>query len=100
MRDIGVTGVQTCALPIFRDPFVTRRTARLSRHAEVSHLTDPANPTGYFHRCASAGERAGVTRTCPEIGRASCRERSVDLGGRRIIKKKKHHKRPYGLESR
>src|SRR3989449_11640013 len=25
----------------------------------------------------------------PEIGRASCRERSVDLGGRRIIKKKK-----------
>src|SRR3990167_6607354 len=24
-----------------------------------------------------------------EIGRASCRERSVDLGGRRIIKKKK-----------
>src|SRR5215204_4947362 len=25
-----------------------------------------------------------------EIGRASCRERGVDLGGRRIIKKKKH----------
>src|SRR5256885_16386678 len=25
-----------------------------------------------------------------EIGRASCRERSVDLGGRRIIKKKKN----------
>jgi len=24
-----------------------------------------------------------------KIGRASCRERSVDLGGRRIIKKKK-----------
>ena len=24
-----------------------------------------------------------------EIGRASCREKSVDLGGRRIIKKKK-----------
>src|SRR5256885_7883880 len=28
-------------------------------------------------------------RTGEEIGRASCRERSVDLGGRRIIKKKK-----------
>src|SRR2546430_15701843 len=25
----------------------------------------------------------------PQIGRASCRERGVDLGGRRIIKKKK-----------
>src|SRR5256885_6468756 len=28
-----------------------------------------------------------------EIGRASCRERSVDLGGRRIIKKKKKKKK-------
>src|SRR5438034_2188941 len=26
----------------------------------------------------------------PQIGRASCRERSVDLGGGRIIKKKKN----------
>src|SRR5438876_7533298 len=41
-------------------------------------------------------------RACPgsdgwpyrsEIGRASCRERSVDLGGRRIIKKKKKQMR-------
>src|SRR2546426_9385504 len=31
-----------------------------------------------------------------EIGRASCRERSVDLGGRRIIKKKKKKKRKRG----
>src|SRR5215813_1789199 len=28
-----------------------------------------------------------------KIGRASCRERGVDLGGRRIIKKKKKHRR-------
>src|SRR6266511_5035687 len=28
-----------------------------------------------------------------EIGRASCRERGVDLGGRRIIKKKKQKKK-------
>ena len=27
-----------------------------------------------------------------QIGRASCRERGVDLGGRRIIKKKKERK--------
>src|SRR5256885_2976215 len=31
----------------------------------------------------------GVGYVLEEIGRASCRERSVDLGGRRIIKKKK-----------
>src|SRR3989449_9732241 len=30
--------------------------------------------------------------TIEEIGRASCRERGVDLGGRRIIKKKKKKK--------
>src|SRR2546422_9634772 len=33
---------------------------------------------------------SGVVLLLPhEIGRASCRERGVDLGGRRIIKKKK-----------
>src|SRR3712207_9095505 len=31
----------------------------------------------------------GITYLPKEIGRASCRERGVDLGGRRIIKKKK-----------
>src|SRR2546422_11761610 len=31
----------------------------------------------------------GETGVDEEIGRASCREKSVDLGGRRIIKKKK-----------
>src|SRR3546814_11677874 len=37
---------------------------------------------------------AGLRATLGQIGRASCRERGVsvrvDLGGRRIIKKKKH----------
>src|SRR6476620_11950290 len=34
-----------------------------------------------------------------EIGRASCRERSVDLGGRRIIKKKKTGRAPRGSQA-
>src|SRR5256885_13490380 len=34
-------------------------------------------------------EGCAVLVLSEEIGRASCRERSVDLGGRRIIKKKK-----------
>src|SRR5436189_5903284 len=38
-------------------------------------------------------------RASPEIGRASCRK-SVDLGGRRIIKKKKRAKRAIGEEQR
>src|SRR6476619_8364513 len=33
------------------------------------------------------------SKPVPEIGRASCREKSVDLGGRRIIKKKKKKKK-------
>src|SRR3989442_13182622 len=41
------------------------------------------------HRRLSS-RRSRVGFRCPrEIGRASCREKSVDLGGRRIIKKKK-----------
>src|ERR1035437_10935854 len=61
IRDIGVTGVQTCALPI-------------------------CIPLWTSQRGNAAGLR-GQARY--EIGRASCRERGVDLGGRRIIKKKK-----------
>src|SRR4030066_1737198 len=64
IRDSSVTGVQTCALPICdleRDRLGVR-TAALDRYQR----------------------RDGFVK----IGRASCRERSVDLGGRRIIKKK------------
>src|SRR6266705_3389328 len=62
--DRTVTGVQTCALPI-------------------SHMTDQPQPKP----AALVKELSGRIGKY-EIGRASCRE-SVDLGGRRIIKKKK-----------
>src|SRR2546422_11308821 len=41
------------------------------------------------------GPQPRAARQCRagEIGRASCREKSVDLGGRRIIKKKKKKKK-------
>src|SRR5947209_12778052 len=35
------------------------------------------------------GRAGGQALAVPKIGRASCRGKSVDLGGRRIIKKKK-----------
>src|SRR5215475_15676261 len=46
-------------------------------------------------RLADFGQQrvGGVGMRADEIGRASCRERSVDLGGRRIIKKKKKKKK-------
>src|SRR6266536_5026539 len=66
-----VTGVQTCALPIS----CSRRT-----WSAISLAS----------RCSTRSPRRSGARR--EIGRASCREKSVDLGGRRIIKKKKKKK--------
>src|SRR6201988_5509072 len=66
IRDLIGTGVQTCALPISGE--------------DVGRRADERGP-GLGLLLLS-----GETRY--QIGRASCRE-SVDLGGRRIIKKKK-----------
>src|SRR2546426_5826801 len=74
IRDYKVTGVQTCALPILergRRYAVCDKTYQLYQkepYKSFFSFIDPLNP---------------------KIGRASCREKSVDLGGRRIIKKKK-----------
>src|SRR3712207_9429815 len=78
IRDIGVTGVQTCALPIFA--------------AAGFIAVQPifwAFPTSYLGGVAAAGGIAlihllGADRKSVVEGK------SVDLGGRRIIKKKKN----------
>src|SRR5258708_37133881 len=84
IRDDLVTGVQTCALPISpycRDSGVTA----IGREPTCSFAKSPRGPM-------RSGSRS-CTRTTSEIGRASCRGKSVDLGGRRIIKKKKEETR-------
>src|SRR5256884_9339067 len=95
---------------LFRSRGPCRRLAT-GRHgaARASHRAPPQGlPPGYHPRVvcprrytlfllADSGVRRARRarrdwRARPrheEIGRASCRERSVDLGGRRIIKKKK-----------
>src|SRR5437764_14542036 len=78
IRDTSVTGVQTCALPISTSGGKGRGLHLLSAGCRVSR------------RQMGARVHAGHQRA--EIGRASCREKSVDLGGRRIIKKKKKRK--------
>src|SRR3712207_9547030 len=75
IRDIGVTGVQTCALPISRSNSIA--------------VTMPAAPLPPRRAKNRSGWSVAVTRR-KKIGRASCRGKSVDLGGRRIIKKKKN----------
>src|SRR3712207_9069161 len=113
IRDIGVTGVQTCALPIWssgptdrRGPCVpsrilhagrgTRAGLRARRIGEaracrLGFFTPVAEPAPVFGPDGSARPVRAVSDSSrrSQIGRASCREKSVDLGGRRIIKKKK-----------
>src|SRR5688572_31545232 len=69
IRDLTVTGVQTCDLPICRP-------TQESGHADVydSSRTTDGNQGSYWR---SEERRVG---------------KSVDLGGRRIIKKKKKQK--------
>src|SRR3712207_7709815 len=89
IRDIGVTGVQTCALPI--SPAEAQEwwietmqqvveTEQWQTYIDENYLTEDLRWGEDFQEY--------LTET-QEIGRASCRGKSVDLGGRRIIKKKK-----------
>src|SRR2546422_4736903 len=88
IRDVAVTGVQTCALPIYLE-------ARVS--PEVHELS--AEPIEHLHRggvaldAVDADLEIGQSRAVQgfdQLRRSEERRvgKSVDLGGRRIIKKK------------
>src|SRR3712207_6850272 len=77
IRDIGVTGVQTCALPIWT-PFQKPSCSGTSQGchsgwARVSRTTRSRSPVSHRTRPVVARDRPAA-RT-KEIGRASCRER-------------------------
>src|SRR3712207_9379898 len=91
IRDIGVTGVQTCALPISTAENYLRRTYRNNSNAQTRNYV--GREIIFCPKCYHCYERftgQGSSASMRKIGRASCRGKSVDLGGRRIIKKKKH----------
>src|SRR5437764_15304645 len=71
IRDTSVTGVQTCALPIFNPVDL-----------QVDRIDLNRSGIGNFSHNIDAGE-----------DRKSVVGKSVDLGGRRIIKKKKKKKK-------
>src|SRR3712207_9456291 len=84
IRDIGVTGVQTCALPIFSGSMETMRVSRCSPSSTIPSASAPPEspvpaPRGTKGTFASRSEERRVGK-------------SVDLGGRRIIKKKHNTK--------
>src|SRR5256885_12078900 len=81
IRVYKVTGVQTCALPIF-----ARALAQLARKEQFLEVVDQAEATARFHRHLSlrplgpetvplSGALGRVLAEPLEIGRASCRER-------------------------
>src|SRR5690349_23001303 len=84
IRDLYVTGVQTCALPI---------SCGGPRSARSRPRRGAATPRGAGCDRAGPGGGAGPDRRrgAPRSGRSEERRvgKSVDLGGRRIIKKKK-----------
>src|SRR5947209_11652516 len=71
IRDIGVTGVQTCALPISCEQHSGRYHQRGMRPRH--------------ERVVPSDQRAEQGN---EIGRASCKGKSVDLGGGGMIRQK------------
>src|SRR2546430_17181280 len=86
IRDLTVTGVQTCALPIFANDAVDPHP-----HARILSVTSdqPVNDGGDGDTSPDwliTGELTVQLRRSEErrVGK------SVDLGGRRIIKKKKN----------
>src|SRR3712207_9412041 len=90
IRDIGVTGVQTCALPIWLPNgdllVVSMKDQRLLRLADgevTTHADLSGVCGGHVNDMVVEDRKSGV------LGK------SVDLGGRRIIKKKKKNSSQY-----
>src|SRR5256886_12315528 len=78
IRDLTVTGVQTCALPI--SLFYGRKSCRTVIEHAGEHQCDDAWPVadgGRTNQRIDRGARHILARAAPkaEIGRASCRER-------------------------
>src|SRR5690606_40923277 len=87
IRDFHVTGVRTCALPIWAaEP--TERDAGPHTRVVVGVGVPPPGPAAAFELDGAGGDDVdphapGCQRPGQEIGRASCREREV-LSGRGV----------------
>src|SRR5256885_15894086 len=89
IRDYKVTGVQTCALPISAGLGLGGLVGALGAMSLHGRRLAVALGVALVFWGLPIALIAPHPSLPAEIGRASCREKSVDLGGRRIIKKKK-----------
>src|SRR5258707_6900549 len=93
IRDIGVTGVQTCALPISYvvDRVVERETLTAVRGRLVDTRTERKQRTVWVVDLGEPRDFDDITLEIREIGRASCRER-VEISVVAVSLKKKKMK--------
>src|SRR3712207_6855531 len=77
IRDIGVTGVQTCALPIYQGAAAPRQHREARRGTAREDARGELGAEEAEVRQAAQGGRQlpQVEQPAGEIGRASCRER-------------------------
>src|SRR5690606_40772100 len=86
IRDFHVTGVQTCALPIFSDDTVLSLDdpaldQALAAHARIGERRLGSTTEDRWSRTEQAGALgAGADVATRQIGRASCRERGESAG--------------------
>src|SRR2546430_17680389 len=96
IRDLTVTGVQTCALPIsargrgFLRACLEGRTRQCPPDGGIG-LGPPAAER--YQGCQRAAEQGARHRRSQEDRKSVVYGKSVDLGGRRIIKKKKKRRK-------
>src|SRR5437764_6140653 len=89
IRDTSVTGVQTCALPIYRHVTLMDRRQRLHGPTDLPRGLSRAKRVGGPVEALTAIHQ-GYVAVLPhdswtaEIGRASCRERCGARSGRRL----------------
>src|SRR5699024_11832536 len=97
IRDRNVTGVQTCALPIYENP-VPLAGASVSINGQGDSWSLETDDEGFYQLFVPAAEspleievsaEGHITASATEIGRASCRERVEIYAGDESYKKKK-----------
>src|SRR3712207_9075204 len=91
IREIGVTGVQRVLFRSLRDGRTHTLLAGEGNYKRLAFAREGPQVAFLSDRDSYRAEHPRYALYHAEIGRASCRGKSVDLGGRRIIKKNRFH---------
>src|SRR5262249_57800029 len=93
IRDWSVTGVQTCALPIWPRPTGCRRRSALAKNPSYSSPIALSDDDSLLVVANPLDGSISVFNVAAEIGRASCRERVEIWGVGGEVKKQKREEK-------